>query len=79
MTTSSKWDMPHVYTAERCGSSSSVVFQNYKFNFPTENSEQLLSVFVSGSVVMTVILNTTFVLWLTAQSVHFTLLQAEAP
>ena len=63
------------YTAERCGSSSSVVFQNYKFNFATENSEQLLSVFVSGSVVMTVILNTTFVLWLTAQSVHCTLLQ----
>ena len=63
-------------TAERCGSSSSVVFQNYKFNFATENSEQLLSVFVSGSVVMTVILNTTFVLWLTAQSVHCTLLQA---
>ena len=62
-------------TAERYGSSSSVVFQNYKFNFPTENSEQLLSVFVSGSVVMTVILNTTFVLWLTAQSVHCTLLQ----
>ena len=62
-------------TAERCGSSSSVVFQNYKFNFATENSEQLLSVFVSGSVVMTVILNTTFVLWLTAQSVHCTLLQ----
>ena len=62
-------------TAERCGSSSSVVFQNYKFNFPTENSEQLLSVFVTGSVVMTVILNTTFVLWLTAQSVHCTLLQ----
>ena len=51
------------------------MFQNYKFNFPTENSEQLLSVFVSGSVVMTVILNTTFVLWLTAQSVHCTLLQ----
>ena len=62
-------------TAERCGSSSSVVFQNYKFNFATENSEQLLSVFVTGSVVMTVILNTTFVLWLTAQSVHCTLLQ----
>ena len=62
-------------TAERYGSSSSVVFQNYKFNFATENSEQLLSVFVSGSVVMTVILNTTFVLWLTAQSVHCTLLQ----
>ena len=35
----------------------------------------MLSVFVSGSVVMTVILNTTFVLWLTAQSVHCTLLQ----
>ena len=52
------------------------MFQNYKFNFPTENSEQLLSVFVTGSVVMTVILNTTFVLWLTAQSVHCTLLQA---
>ena len=51
------------------------MFQNYKFNFPTENSEQLLSVFVTGSVVMTVILNTTFVLWLTAQSVHCTLLQ----
>ena len=49
-------------TAELCGSSSSVAFQNYKFNFGTENSEQLLSVFVSGSVVMTVILNTTFVL-----------------
>ena len=64
-----------VHTAERCGSSSSVVFQNYKINFPTENSEQLLSVFVTGSVVMTVILNTTFVLWLTAQSVHCTLLQ----
>ena len=62
-------------TAERYGSSSSVVFQNYKFNFATENSEQLLSVFVTGSVVMTVILNTTFVLWLTAQSVHCTLLQ----
>ena len=61
--------------AERYGSSSSVVFQNYKFNFATENSEQLLSVFVTGSVVMTVILNTTFVLWLTAQSVHCTLLQ----
>ena len=51
------------------------MFQNYKFNFPTKNSEQLLSVFVTGSVVMTVILNTTFVLWLTAQSVHCTLLQ----
>ena len=51
------------------------MFQNYKFNFATENSEQLLSVFVTGSVVMTVILNTTFVLWLTAQSVHCTLLQ----
>ena len=62
-------------TAELCGSSSSAVFQNYKFNFATENSEQLLSVFVTGSVVMTVILNTTFVLWLTAQSVHCTLLQ----
>ena len=62
-------------TAERYGSSSLVVFQNYKFNFATENSEQLLSVFVTGSVVMTVILNTTFVLWLTAQSVHCTLLQ----
>ena len=62
-------------TAELCGSSSSAVFQNYKFNFATENRKQLLSVFVSGSVVMTVILNTTFVLWLTAQSVHCTLLQ----
>merc|ERR1719195_1381087 len=62
-------------TAELCGSSPSAAFQNYKFNFATENSEQLLSVFVSGSVVMTVILNTTFVLWLTAQSVHCTLLQ----
>ena len=56
-------------TAELCGSSSSAVFQNYKFNFATENRKQLLSVFVSGSVVMTFILNTTFVLWLTAQSV----------
>ena len=64
-----------VNTAELCGSSSSVAFQNYKFNFGTEKSEQLLSVFVSGSLVMTVILNTTFVLWLTAQSVHCTLLQ----
>ena len=62
-------------TAELCGSSSSAAFKNYKFNCGTENSEQLLSVFVSGSVVMTVILNTTFVLWLTAQSVHCTLLQ----
>ena len=44
-------------TAELCGSSSSAVFQNYKSNFATENSEQLLSVFVSGSVVMKVILN----------------------
>ena len=35
-------------TAELCGSSSSAVFQNYKSNFGTENSEQLLSVFVSG-------------------------------
>ena len=42
---------------------------------PTENSEQLLSVFVSGSVVMKVILNTTFVLWLTAQLVYCTLMQ----
>ena len=66
---------PNHHTAELCGSSSSAAFQNYKFNFATENSEQLLSVFVSGSVVMTVILNTTFVLWLTAQSVHCTLLQ----
>ena len=64
-----------IFTAELCGSSSSAVFQNYKFNFATENCEQLLSVFVSGSVVMTLILNTTFVLWLTAQSVHCTLLQ----
>ena len=64
-----------VNTAELCGSSSSAAFQNYKFNFATENSEQLLSVFVSGSVVMKVILNTTFVLWLTAQSVYCTLLQ----
>ena len=69
------WVSQPPFTSERCGSSSSVVFQNYKFNFATENSEQLLSVFVTGSVVMTVILNTTFVLWLTAQSVHCTLLQ----
>ena len=62
-------------TAELCGSSSSAAFKNYKFNCGTENSEQLLSVFVSGSVVMKVILNTTFVLWLTAQSVYCTLLQ----
>ena len=38
------------------------MFQTYKFNFATENSEQLLTVFVSGSLVMTIILNTTFVL-----------------
>ena len=48
-------------TAELCGSSSLVTFQNYKFNCATENRGQLLSVFVSESVVMAGILNTTFV------------------
>ena len=50
-----------INTAERSDRSSLVAFQNYKFNCATENSEQLLSVFVTESVVMAGILNTTFV------------------
>ena len=64
-----------LFTAERSDRSFLVAFQNYKFNCATENSKLLLSVFVTESVVMAGILNTTFVLWLTAQSVHCTLLQ----
>ena len=48
-------------TAERSDRSFLVAFQNYKFNCATENSKLLLSVFVSESVVMAGILNTTFV------------------
>ena len=50
-----------VSTAELSDRSSLVTFQNYKFNCATENRGQLLSVFVSESVVMAGILNTTFV------------------
>ena len=50
-----------LYTAELSDRSSLVTFQNYKFNCATENRGQLLSVFVSESVVMAGILNTTFV------------------
>ena len=48
-------------TAERSDRSFLVAFQNYKFNCATENSKLLLSVFVTESVVMAGILNTTFV------------------
>ena len=50
-----------VITAERSDRSFLVAFQNYKFNCATENSKLLLSVFVTESVVMAGILNTTFV------------------
>ena len=49
------------HTAERSDRSFLVAFQNYKFNCATENSKLLLSVFVTESVVMAGILNTTFV------------------
>ena len=48
-------------TAERSDRSFLVAFQNYKFNCATKNSKLLLSVFVTESVVMAGILNTTFV------------------
>ena len=52
---------PGAHTAERSDRSFLVAFQNYKFNCATENSKLLLSVFVTESVVMAGILNTTFV------------------
>ena len=64
-----------VVTAERSDRSSLVAFQNYKFNCATENSEQLLSVFVTESVVMAGILNTTIVHSTHSTTVECTLLQ----
>ena len=60
-TTTSRCIRDSRFTAERSDRSFLVAFQNYKFNCATENSKLLLSVFVTESVVMAGILNTTFV------------------